>query len=166
MFSVHYNQSFFDAYFDDDKPAFVKIKSKDDLPSFSYVNAGFDFSNLSGIPISHNGKVVTTANYKITLKCDVCEQSVATKTMKGAPQEYTLIPGSVCDINFEISLHDKELLKKAPTEILFRQFYHGQCARCGRWIANGKEHKDCFDTHYGCCKYCAEITNKLLHVKK
>ena len=162
MFSVHYNQKFFDAYFDDDKPAFVKIKNKDALPSFSYVNAGFEFAHLSGIPIAHNGKITATANYKITLKCDVCELPVATKTMKGSSQEYNLIPGSICDINFEMPLQDKQILDKAPREILFRQFYSIQCGRCGRWIANTKDHQECLDSHYGCCKYCAEITKKLI----
>ncbi len=169
MFKMKYAQ-LFDAYLPrTDIPAFERLKTKGDNPEYNYEFIDFASSNINGVPLHCNGWTVLTPVYRVTLYCDACELPVHSFKMHGATREvhvdkYLELKQNE-KLRTELEKLDRTVLGELKREVELNNFYKLQCARCGRWIAKGNQHEECFDETHGICKYCGNTLREILKVR-
>ncbi len=70
------------------RPAFTRVRSRDEPPPIICRVAGYEFGRFGGIPVVHKGYATVVYKYRIDLLCDVCGKPVEYKKIHlGAPAE-------------------------------------------------------------------------------
>ncbi len=170
MFKMRFAQ-LFDTYLPSSGiPGFERVKNKSETPEFNYKLSEFTTAQLEGIPIHFKGWTPLTAVYTVTLYCDVCELPVHETTIPGTTREIHLDKYEQMENNEnfkqELEKGDKAVFKEMEKHVELKALYKPQCSRCGRWVAKGKMHEQCFNYNYGLCKYCGNVMQKLLGDKQ
>ena len=159
----------FDAYLPKPRISmFERVKAKWENPGYNCELVDYATANVNGVPLHNEGQTTLTPIYNTTLYCDVCELPVHSTKVHGKTRQ--LSTDRYSEINSdkfkrEMEKGDGVIFAGLNKEVELKNIYNLQCNGCGRWVAKGKQHEECFDETNNACKYCGNIMKDIVKVK-